>query len=371
MKIGIDISQIVYGTGVSFYTQNLVENLLKVDKKNEYKLFFSSLRKNLPANFNYKAANVKLKKFRIPPTLLEPLFNKSHFLPIENFIGKVDVFHSSDWTQPSARAKKVTTIHDFGFLKYPQTAHPKIKAVMERRFGWLKKEIDMVITISEATKKDTMEILGIPEDKIRVIYEAAPEDINQVKNKRTINIVKAKYGIKGNYLLSVATLEPRKNLKRIIQAFQALGIKDLQLVIIGKSGWDTSLQGTDFKKLKTNVVFTGYVNRQDLAALYSGAVCLAFPSLYEGFGLPILEAMKCGCPVVTSHLSSMPEVAGRAGILVDPMDVEEIGKGFYEVVSNKNKRQEMIKEGFKQVKKFSWEKTAEETLKVYQDVVKQ
>lgn len=369
MKIGIDISQIVYGTGVSFYTQSLVENLLKIDKKNEYKLFFSSLRKNLPSNFNNKAVNVKLKKFRIPPTLLEPLFNKSHFLPIESFIGKVDVFHSSDWTQPPTKAKKVTTIHDFGFLKYPQTAHPKIKAVMERRFDWIKKEIDMVIAISEATKKDAMEILEIPEEKIKVVYEAAPEDIKQVKSKQTIKAVKAKYGINNNYLLSVATLEPRKNLKRIIQAFQALGIKDLQLVIIGKSGWDTSLQGVDFKQFKNNVLFTGYVNRQELAALYSGALCLAFPSLYEGFGLPILEAMKCGCPVVTSHLSSMPEVAGKAGILVDPLDVEEIGKGFYEVVSNKAKRQEMIKEGFKQVGKFSWEETAKETLKVYEKVI--
>lgn len=369
MKIGIDISQIVYGTGVSFYTQSLVENLLKIDKKNEYKLFFSSLRKKLPAKFKYKNSNVKLKSFKIPPTLLEPLFNKSHFLPIESFIGKVDVFHSSDWTQPSARAKKITTIHDFGFLKYPQTAHPKIKAVMERRFGWLKKEIDMVIAISEATKKDTMEILGIPEEKIKVIYEAVPEDVAQVKNKKTMELVKAKYGIKGNYLLSVATLEPRKNLKRIIQAFQALGTKDLKLVITGKSGWDSSLQGDDLKKM-SNVIFTGYVDRHDLFALYSGAICLAFPSLYEGFGLPILEAMKCGCPVVTSHLSSMPEVAGKAGILVDPMDIEEIGKGFYEVVSNKVKRQEMIKEGFKQVNKFSWEKTARQTLKVYEEVFK-
>lgn len=367
MKIGIDISQIVYGTGVSFYTQSLVENLLKIDNKNEYRLFFSSLRKNLPASFKYKTANARLKSFKIPPTLLEPLFNKSHLLPIESFIGKVDVFHSSDWTQPPTRAKKVTTIHDFGFLKYPETAHPKIKAVMERRFRWIKKEIDMVIAISQSTKKDTMEILGIPENKIKVVYEAVPEDITQVKNKQTINKIKNKYHIKGDYILSVATLEPRKNLKIIIQAFQALGIKDLQLVIIGKSGWDNIRMDNGIE----NVKFTGYVNRQDLAALYSGAVCLAFPSLYEGFGLPILEAMQCGCPVITSHLSSMPEVAGKAGILVDPMDIEEIGKGFYEVVSNKIKRQEMIKEGFKQVKKFSWEKTARQTLKVYEDVVKQ
>ncbi|MCJ7804125.1 hypothetical protein MUP35_00090, partial [Patescibacteria group bacterium] len=144
MKIGIDISQIVYGTGVSSYTKNLVENLLRIDKQNEYKLFFSSLRQPLPSDFKIANKKAKVKFFPIPPTLLEPLWNKWHWPSVERLIGHIDVFHSSDWTQPPSRAAKVTTIHDFGFLKYPETAHPKIKAVHQRRLGWVKKEADLV-----------------------------------------------------------------------------------------------------------------------------------------------------------------------------------------------------------------------------------
>lgn len=361
MKIGIDISQIVYGTGVSVYTQNLVENLLQIDHQNEYKLLFSSLRQSLPENFKIQNKKAKIIKFPLPPTILEPLWNKWHFPAVERFIGQIDVFHSSDWTQAPSKAAKVTTIHDFAFLKFPQTAHPKIKAVHLRRFEWIKKEADLVIVVSQATKKDAMEILGIPENKIRVIYEAAPLDLKPVKDKKKIIEVKKRFKISGDYLLSVATLEPRKNLKRIIQAFCLLKTKGLKLVIAGKQGWG------DFKGLKSkDVIFTGYVTRQDLAALYSGALCLVFPSLYEGFGLPILEAMVCNCPVLTSNVSSMPEVAGQAGLLVDPLDIEEIAGGLGEMVNNKNLRQDLVKKGFVQVKKFSWEKTARETLKVYQ-----
>ncbi|MBM3205751.1 glycosyltransferase family 4 protein [Candidatus Shapirobacteria bacterium] len=364
MKIGIDISQIVYGTGVSFYTKNLVENLLRIDKKNEYRLFFSSLRQNLKYNFS-----AKVKKFKIPPTLLELLWNQWHLFPVENFIGKVDVFHASDWTQPPTKAAKVTTIHDFGFLKYPQTAHPKIKAVMERRFQWIKKEIDLVIAVSKATQKDIMEILGLPEKKIKVVYEAAPEDLKPVKDKKISQKLFKKYNLDGDYLLSVATLEPRKNLKRIIEAFKMLKTKNLKLVITGKPGWE-DLNTLGFKKGNNNTIFTGYLKkREDLAALYSQALGLVYPSLYEGFGLPILEAMKCGCPVLTSNISSMPEVAGQAAILVDPLDVEEIARGLSELVNNQDLRKSLAKKGLAQVKKFSWEKTAQETLKVYEQAV--
>jgi len=380
MKIGIDISQIVYGTGVSFYTKNLVENLLKIDQENEYTLFFSSLRQSLSQKLEVKSQNnkVKVKSFKIPPTLLEILWNKLHIFPVEKFIGSIDVFHSSDWTQPPTKAAKVTTIHDFGFIKYPKTAHPKIKAVMSRRFKWIKREVDLIIAISEATKKDIIEILGIPEEKIRVVYEATPTDINRIEDQKVIDKVKKKFGIKGDYLLTVATLEPRKNLKKIIEAFSKLRTQNssLRLVIVGKPGWgDMSeeigdgRQETGVRGLESGVIFTGYVSREELSSLYSGASCFVFPSLYEGFGLPILEAMKCGCPVVTSNLSSMPEVAGEAGILVNPLDVKGIARGINEVIGDKERRESLIKKGFEQAKKFSWEKTAKETLRIYHEVI--
>lgn len=378
MKIGIDISQIIYGTGVSVYTKSLVENLLKMDKKNDYILFGGSLRqKSILQNIiNYYHTAVRGNSrgviLPIPPTLADFLWNRLHILPIEKLIGKVDVFHSSDWVQPPTKAAKVTTIHDFGFIKYPDTAHPKIKAVMTRRFKWIKREVDLIIAISETTKKDIIEILEIPKEKIRVVYEAAPTDINQIKDKKIIDKVKKRFGIKADYLLSVATLEPRKNLKRIIQAFKILASQypRLSLVVAGKSGWDEEVNRLTKKKL-SRIIFTDYINREiELAALYSGASCFVFPSLYEGFGLPVLEAMKCGCPVITSNVSSLPEVAGEAAFLVDPLNVEEIARGIKKVIGDKKRREMLVKKGFAQVKKFSWEKTARQTLKVYQEAIK-
>jgi len=381
MKIGIDISQIVYGTGVSFYTQNLVEHLLKIDKKNEYVLFGGSLRQQ------EKLRDFGAKVFPFPPSLADFIWNRLHILPVEKFIGSIDIFHSSDWTQPPSKAAKVTTIHDFGFLKYPETAHPKIAAVHKRRLAWIKKECDLIIAVSQSTKRDIIEILGIPEEKIRVVYEATPTDINRIEDQKVIDKVKKKFGVKGDYLLTVATLEPRKNLKRIIEAFRLFsngsnvhrinsnrleknsGNSRMTLVIVGKAGWDEEINKLA-KKQSSNIIFTGYVNREvELSAFYSGAACFVYPSLYEGFGLPILEAMKCGCPVVTSNVSSMPEVAGEAGILVNPLDVKDIVRGIEMVIRDKAIGERLRKKGFEQVKKFSWEKTAKETLRVYHEVI--
>lgn len=173
MRIGIDISQIVYqGTGVANYTKNLVENLLKIDHENEYVFFFASLRRKIESlKLKSKNHNVKLKAFKIPPTLLDILWNQLHICPIEWFIGPVDVFLSSDWTQPpTLKAKKVTTIHDLIPFKFPETLHPRIVKVHQRRMKWVKKECDLIICDSQSTKKDVKEILGIEEARLKVIY---------------------------------------------------------------------------------------------------------------------------------------------------------------------------------------------------------
>jgi len=341
MKIGIDISQIVYGTGVSTYTKNLVENLLRIDKKNEYKLFFSSLRQNLPNDFKTENKKAQIKKFPFPPTILEPLWNKWHWPSVEKFIGPFDIFHSSDWTQPPTKAKKITTIHDLAVLRYPKTFPQKIVDVQQRRLEWVKKEIDMIIAVSQATKKDIVELLSIPEEKIQVIYEAVGEDF-QPQPLAKVEKIKKKYQLKEDYLLAFSG-PARKNLERIKKACQGFN-----LFIIGEP----------------------YIPQEDLPSLYSGAQCLVYASLYEGFGLPVLEAMACGCPVLTSNVSSLPEVTGQAGLLVDPLDVEEIARGINEITNNKEKREELIKKGFAQAKKFSWEKAAKETLKAYETVAK-
>ena len=173
MRIGIDISQIVYEkTGVSDYLKSLVEELLRIDKKNDYILFYSSLRRSLP-KFNLQNPRAKIKKFRFPPTVLDFIWNRLHILPIERLIGKVDLFITSDWTEPPSSSKKATIIYDLIIYKNPEETAKKIIAVQKRKLNWVKKESDIVFCISEATKEDAVSILGIEEKKLKVIYPGA------------------------------------------------------------------------------------------------------------------------------------------------------------------------------------------------------
>lgn len=355
MKIGIDISQIVYrGTGTATYTANLVENLLKLDRKNEYVLFGGSFRQkkilvDFVAGLDHPV-NAQAKLFNIPPTILDYLWNRRHILNVENLIGNVDLFHSSDWTQPPTKSKKVTTVHDLVVFKYPETLHPKIVNAHTQRLTWVKKECDLIIAVSENTKKDLVEILKIPEGKIRVIYEAT-----------NFKMPKERFRLDKPYLLSVGTREPRKNLARLVAAYNKINTKDIDLIIAGNYGW-----GVD---VLDGIKILGYVPPEKLAELYSGAEALVYPSLYEGFGIPILEAFNCGCPVITSNVSSMPEVGGKATIYVDPLDVDDITEKINYVLDlRSSKRKTLIDLGFSQAQKFSWEKTAQKTIEAYESI---
>jgi len=369
VKIGIDISQIVHGTGVSFYTRNLVKALAKIDKENQYLLFGGSLRrKNILQDFANEIQainkNFSAKIITLPPSLAEPLFNRCHCLSIEKFISPIDVFHTSDWTEPPAKAAKVTTLHDLTFLKTGKEVHPRVLNAHRRRLNLVKKESDLIIAVSQATKQDAVKILGMKPSQVRVIYEAAPEDVERIKEQKKIKRIKKEYGIKGDYLLVNAPWQPRKNFKRIIQAFKMLSDLNLSLVVIGYSDWG-NLELYAIRHKPNAIIFTGYVPRGErFNALYSGASCLVYPSLYEGFGLPILEAFICGCPVVTANVSSMPEVAGKAAVLVNPRSVKDIAQGIKEALEKKDT---LVKAGLKRAEQFSWEKTAKETLKVYEE----
>src|SRR3989344_8039051 len=296
MRIGIDVSQIVYGTGVSNYTKELVENLLKIDHKNEYVIFGSSLRlKRKLKKFQKSLSgfeNVEFKFTFLPPLALDFLWNRLHVYPIEKFIGPVDIFHSSDWTQPKIKTnntKKVTTVHDMVPYLFPSSVHKKIISVQKRKMKHVVKEIGMIIADSQTTKEDLMKFLDINEEKVKVIYLAASEEFKPQSDERVAEVLE-KYKIKKHYILSVATQEPRKNIQKLLDVFAQVVNEQpqLRLVLSGKYGW-----GPGFRSAE-NVIWTDYVAQEDLIALYAGCRVFVYPSLYEGFGLPILEAMACG-----------------------------------------------------------------------------
>jgi glycosyltransferase involved in cell wall biosynthesis len=364
MRIGIDISQIVYRTGVSRYTTELVKHLLELDQSNDYFLYAGCLRqRHVVSNF-LKSLNSKNLTSRITylsPKLSNLAWNYLNLFPPDQG-QSLDVFHASNWALPKLKAKLVTTIHDLTFLKYPQ-AHTRYSVTVHtRHLDRAKKYADHIITDSHSSKKDLVEY-GIKDSKISVIYPAPANIFTKIKDQKLIEKTLVKYSLQEPFILSVGTQEPRKNLKRLIKAFQQLSNKHQSqtLAIAGKFGW-----GEETKSIK-NLKLLGFVPDQDLKILYQAAQVFVYPSLYEGFGFPILEAFKSGCPVITSNLSSLPELGGEAAFYLDPTNTLEIASTIDQVISlSTAKRNQVISLGFKQVSKFKPQTTAKQTLNIYQ-----
>ena len=378
MIIGIDISSIPYKTGVSNYTLNLVRNLIKLDKINTYKLFYSSLRLSLPpeiTEIKKNHNNVSIFQFKLPPTLLQILWNQLKLFPIEFFIGKCDLFHTSDWTQPpTLKAKTITTVHDLTPFLHPEWHHQKVITAHRNKMKLAAKKCFKFICVSQNTKTDLLTLFPkIDPKKIEIIYEAAEEKYGkfiklskdlQQKKKETI---KKQYGL-DKFILAQGTREPRKNLKRLIDAFVIFKKKNsgchVELAITGKYGWGEDVDGTKNPSIK----ILGFIPEKDMVALHASAICLAYPSLYEGFGLPLVKSLKVGTPIITSNISSMPEVGGKAALYVDPYSVDDISKAITKIIKSTVIRNNLKAKGLIQAKKFDWLKTAKETLSVYQSI---
>jgi len=374
MKIAIDISQIVYkGSGVGRYTEDLVHSLLRYDQTNEYILFGSTIRQNEVFNSfiltlkNYN--NVTWKHIFLPITFLNILWNRFHVINLETFLGPIDVLHSSDWIQPPTRAKKVTTVHDMIVYKFPETSHQYIIDTQKRRLQWVKKECDVIIADSKATKDDLCTKLEVEESRIVVIYPGINLSFRP-QSKDEVDRVKRKYSLFGDYILTVGIQEPRKNLKSIFSAFEILlnktsrnsKAKLVNLVVVGKKGWGSEL------KLSQSIRYLNYIDSKDLPPLYSGAICFVYPSIYEGFGLPVLEAMACGCPVITSDRGSLIEIAGDSALFANPLKASDIAEKVDQIFTDDDLRKSLIKKGKVNALKFSWQKTAEQVLDLYNKI---
>ena len=277
----------------------------------------------------------------------------------------------------------LVTVHDLGYIHYPEAHRP-----FDRRYlNWSTRRHTHVarhiIADSLATKDDLVEIYGADPERITVVYLGRDENLAPVTDPEIINQAKVRYHIKGDYLLYLGTLHPRKNLVRLVEAFQmavqALSqnkgeqpfapTNSLQLVIAGQKGWlyDEIFARVQALGLEERVIFPGYVADKDKPALLSGALAYVFPSLYEGFGLPVLEAMACGTPVLTSNVSSLPEVAGEAALLVNPHQTAEIANGLTQLIRDASLRQQLVERGFRQIESFSWDKAAGQILEIIEN----
>lgn len=354
MKIGIDI-QTTLGqkTGFGNYVLNMAEQFKQVGSDHEYVLIAPGDERDLSA----------------PKRFLWDQWT----LPIKAQQAGVSILHQPAFSAPLMfPGKIVVTVHDLIAIFYGQDIPFWSRQYFARWMPFSYRRADAIITISEHTKKDVMRVLGIPEEKITVIYLAANSEYRPLTDQHLIRSAKQKYQTGNRYLLHVGTINPRKNLEFLVKVFAEVVKKfpDYKLVITGKKGW--YYEGL-FKLVKAaglvdRVVFTGYIEDGDKPALYNGATLFLFPSLYEGFGLPPLEAMQSGVPVISSNVSSMPEVVGQAGLLLDPKNIGLWVQSIIKVLDLAKLRQTMSAAGLKQAKNFSWAKTARETVKVYESI---
>mgnify|MGYP001563600911 FL=1 len=368
MNVGIDASRIALTeerTGTENYTLNLIESIKKLDKVNKYTLYFNKL----PQYFEIAHANVSTRY--IPLTRLWTQFR----LALECIVNPPEILFVPAHTIPVIRRpnlKTIVTVHDLGaeflaeYHQFPQ------KIYLNWSTKYVAKYATHIIAVSQSTKKDLIKQFKVSPKRITVVHEAVNTDLFYPREKTEVENVRKEFGLKRPYLLFVGTIQPRKNLLSLIEAFSKLKTKNIDLVLAGKPGWlfeETYLAPKKFG-VGTRVKFLGFVPDEKLPALYSGAEIFVYPSLYEGFGLPILEAMACGLPVLTSSATSMPEVSGGNALLVNPNKVTQITSGIEVLLRKKAKREQMVKKGLEWVKNFTWEKTARETIGVFEKVSK-
>ena len=291
-------------------------------------------------------------------------------LPIVLKKNKIDILFCPAFISPMfSTCPTIVTIHDMSFLRYPETCDRLFGFYLKILLFLTKKRINIFLTDSDFSKKEIHRLLKVPQEKIKIVYAGCDKKFKIIKNLNKIRKVKKQYGINQRFILNVGTLEPRKNIITLIMAFDILKKKELiehKLVLCGGKGWyyDNILRKIRELKIENEIIFTGYVPDDDLPLLYNAAELFVYPSLYEGFGLPVLEAMSCGCPVVTSNVSSLPEIVGNAGILVDPLDVEDLAQTMLKVLKDRDLRKDLVKRGLEQAKVFSWGKAAKETFKL-------
>ena len=368
MRIAIDAHSVGTGLGGNeSYATNLIEALAEIDQTNRYTLYVTKREAverfgNRWPNFSVRSTLPHTPLIRIPLTLSAELRRNP-----------VDVLHVQFTAPPFSPCPVVVSIHDLSFEHLPQTFKWRSRKQLRITVRRTARQASQVIALSEYARNDIVETYQVSPDKISVIPLSASKHFRPIRDEEELQRVRQTYGIEGEYMLSVGAIQPRKNLGRLIAAYSHLrGAKPEgklpKLVLAGKCAWlyDETLRAIKELELSDSIILTGYVPESDLPALYSGALCFIYPSYFEGFGLPPLEAMQCGVPVIVGDRTSLPEVVGDAGVLVDPFDVLALAAAIEKVVSDSNLRAKLSVQGLARAKLFEWRETARQTLAVYQ-----
>ncbi len=370
--IGIDYTPAYeQGGGIGRYVRELIAALADEDRVTDYRLFVAGANaKSLPplpgSNFRWAAS-------RISPIWFARLWQRARLpIPVERWVGNVDVFHATDFVLPPTRrtTRTVLTVHDLSFVRTPDATSPALKRYLDQVVPRSVHRADHVLADSQATKDDLITLYNVAPDKVEVLLSGVNPRFQPVRDPAALAAVRSKYGIgDAPFVLSVGTVQPRKNYERLIQAFAQLpdDLRHIHLVIAGGRGW---LQGPIYAAVETlglreRVHFVGFADDADLPALYSAAQAFAFPSLYEGFGLPVLESMACGTPIVTSNVSSLVEVAGDATLLIDPFSVQQITDALAHLLMDESLCTRLIERGVTQARQFTWQRAVAQLHSVY------
>lgn len=385
MNVAVDGGALAHPeTGIGRYTGELLRALADLEASGaalRLQVFFNSWRAPRPPAA-YDDPRFRLVNPRLPSRALRAAWDRFSLLPAERFCGRLDVFHASDWIHPPLRsAALVATVHDLGPLDHPEWYAPEVVAVHERINRSVAKRAALILTVSEFTRRRFVERFGVSEDRVHVTHNGVSNDFAAPAGHEALRAPEA-LGIRRPFVLYVGSRERRKNVLGLVDVFARVAGEepDLDLVLVGMRPDREALrvqgvqawEGPELERrieavgLAGRVHTPGQVSREHLRGLYARAEVLAFPTLYEGFGIPVVEAMACGAPVVASNLSSLPEVVGDAGLLADPWDPDAFGGALLRVLRDAGLRDALRARGLERARTFTWGRTARETLRGYE-----
>lgn len=379
MRIGIDYSAAVWqGAGIGRYTRALTEALLRLDRENYYLLLYPRGFPGQPAPF---LAHIDEVRKRHPHVRLRPLPLTDRWkaifwqrlrlpLPVELFCGRLDLFYSPDFVlPPQLSGRCFLTIHDLAFMVHPECAVPSLEWYLHKAVSRAVARADLILADSANTRRDLIHLMGVEPERVEVLYSGVEPAFRPLE-EASLHPVRARYELPKHFLLTVGTIEPRKNLPRLLEALSILPESlRLPLLVAGKPGWlyQDTFDTVDRLDLQPWVRFLGFVPDEDLPALYNLATALVYPTLYEGFGLPPLEAMACGTPVLTSRTSSLTEVVAEAAVLVDPADAVSIAQGLHRLLEDQALRARLRQAGLARARHFTWERSAQRLLQLIRE----